>query len=133
MPRSHKGHKFILCIIDEVTNYLITVPIYQAKTEEIGEVLIVNVITKVSGTFREYYELLNKRLKYLHDILLNFKSKMLAMINKAKAFFQHKGGDLVYIISSLTSQLQMASWKVASKYVGPVEIYKVIDPHNYLL
>ena len=24
---------------------------------------------KVSGTFREYYELLNKRLKYLHDIL----------------------------------------------------------------
>ena len=30
---------------------------------------------KVSGTFREYYELLNKKLKYLHDILLNFKSK----------------------------------------------------------
>ena len=28
---------------------------------------------KVSGTFKEYYELLNKRLKYLHDILLNFK------------------------------------------------------------
>ena len=37
MPRSHKGHKFILCITDEVTNYLITVPIYQAKSEEIGE------------------------------------------------------------------------------------------------
>ena len=37
MPRSHKGHKFILCIIDEVTNYLITFPIYQAKAEEIGE------------------------------------------------------------------------------------------------
>ena len=33
MPRSHKGHKFILCIIDEVTNYLITVPIYPAKPE----------------------------------------------------------------------------------------------------
>ena len=32
MPRSHKGYKFILCIIDEVTNYLITVPIYQAKS-----------------------------------------------------------------------------------------------------
>ena len=26
MPRSHKGHKFILCIVDEVTNFLITVP-----------------------------------------------------------------------------------------------------------
>ena len=39
MPRSHKGQKFILCIIDEVTNYLITIPIYQAKAEEIGETL----------------------------------------------------------------------------------------------
>ena len=46
MPRSHKGHKFILCIIDEVTNYLITVPIYQAKSEEIEEIPIENVITK---------------------------------------------------------------------------------------
>ena len=46
MPRSHKGHKFILCIMDEVTNYLITVPIYQAKSEEIREVLIENMITK---------------------------------------------------------------------------------------
>ena len=28
MPRSHKGHKFILCIIDDVTNSLVTVSIY---------------------------------------------------------------------------------------------------------
>ena len=46
MPRSHKGHKYILCIIDEVTNYLITVPAYQAKSEEVGKSLIDNVITK---------------------------------------------------------------------------------------
>ena len=48
MPRSSKGHKFILCIIDEVTNYLITVPIYQSKAEEVGEALIEHVITKYS-------------------------------------------------------------------------------------
>ena len=46
MPRSHKGHIFILCKIDEVTNYLITVLMYQAKSEEIGEALIDNVVTK---------------------------------------------------------------------------------------
>ena len=46
MPRFHKGHKYILCIIDKVANYLITVPIYQAKSEEIGEALRNNVITK---------------------------------------------------------------------------------------
>ena len=46
MPRSHKGQKYILCIIDEVTNYLVTVPIFQARSEEIGEALIENVIMK---------------------------------------------------------------------------------------
>ena len=40
MSRSYKGHKFILCIIDEVTNYLITVPIHQSKSEEIVNALI---------------------------------------------------------------------------------------------
>ena len=45
MPRSHKGHKFILCKIGEVTNYLINVLIYQANSEEIRETLIENVIT----------------------------------------------------------------------------------------
>ena len=45
---------------------------------------------KVSGTFKEYYELLNKRIKYLQDILFNFESKRLAMINKDRGFFQYK-------------------------------------------
>ena len=40
MPRSQKGHQFILCIIDDVTNYLITTPLYQAKSEEVREALI---------------------------------------------------------------------------------------------
>ena len=192
MPKSSKGHKFILCIIDEVTNYLITVPMYQSKVEEVGEALIQHIITKyciliciimdqdnafmsslmnylfskfnikiktvapynhqllqaehgikslstiltkhltklgqmwpkylslatftyntfntlnlanyslyelvfgrkpkilfnsetmpdikVSGSFEEYYNLLNKQLKYLHEIIQNFKLKRLAMI-----------------------------------------------------
>ena len=88
---------------------------------------------KVSGTFKEYYELLNKRIKYLQNLLFNFKSKRLAMINKDRAFFHYKSSDLVYIISPLTSQLCTALCKIAIKYVGPVVIYKIIDPHNYLL
>ena len=88
---------------------------------------------KVSKSFKEYYELLNKRIKYLQDILFNFKSKRLAMINKDRGFFQYKGRDLIYIISPLTSQLCTASCKMAIKYVGHVLIYKIIDPHNYLL
>ena len=55
------------------------------------------------------------------------------MINKDRENFQYKGGDLVYIISPLTSQLRTVSWKVAIKYVGPVVVYKIVDPHNYLI
>ena len=206
MLRSHKGHTFILCIIHEVTNYLITVPIYHSRSEEIRDVLKDNVILKygipeyiivdqdsafmsmfmnylfkklnikiktvspynhqslqaehgikslsiiftnhltkqrqmwpkflplatlpyntfnspnlgnyspyellfsrkpkvlldletdpdikVSGTFKNYYTLLNKRLKYLQDILQQFKSKCLAMINKNCESFQHNSGEL---------------------------------------
>ena len=79
---------------------------------------------KVSRNFREYYELLNKRIKYLQDILFNFKSQRLTMINKDRENFQYKGGDLVHIISPLTSQLRINSWKIAIKYVGPVVVYK---------
>ena len=245
MPKSHKGHKYILCIIDELTNYLVTVPIFQARSEEIGEAILEHIITKhcipdyiimdqdsasmsslmsylfhrlnikmkmigpynhqslqaehrikslthiltmhltglgqmwtkyfslttfayntfnspnlgnyspfeltfgrkpkvllntetnpnikVSTNFKEYYDLLNKRIKYLQDILFNFKSRRLAMINQNRENFQYRGGDLVYIISPLTSQVRTNSQTIAVKYVGPAVIYKIIDPHNYLL
>ena len=59
---------------------------------------------KVSKSFREHYEFLNKRIKYLQYILLNFKSRRLAMINKDREIFQYKEGDLVYIITPLPIQ-----------------------------
>ena len=46
MARSYRGQKYILWIINEVTNYLITVPIHQAKSDEVAEAHIENVITK---------------------------------------------------------------------------------------
>ena len=69
----------------------------------------------------------------MHKLLQDFKSKRLAMINKDRTFFQYNSGDLVYIISPLTSQLCTTLRKLMIKYVGPVVIYKIIDPHNYLL
>ena len=46
MLRSNKGYKYILCIIDEVTNYLIMVPIHQSKSDKIGDSLIEKLISK---------------------------------------------------------------------------------------
>ena len=245
MPRSQKGHKFILCIIDEVTNFLITRPMFQATSEEVGEALIENVITKycipnciimdqdcafmsslmnflfrkfeirvkkvapynhqslqvehgmkshstilmkhltekgqmwhkylplatfayntfnstnlanhspyelvfgrkpkllldletnpdikIVRSYKEYYTLLSKQLQYLHNVLQEAKSKRLALMNKDRDYFQYNSGDLVYILSPLMSHLRTVSRKVAIKYVGPLAVYKLIDPHNYLL
>ena len=44
---------------------------------------------KVSGTFKDYYALLNKRLQYLHKLLQDFTSKRVALINKDRNFFQY--------------------------------------------
>ena len=245
MPISQKGHQYILCIIDEGTNYLITAPLYQARSEEVGEALIKHVITKyctpdymimdqdsafmssltnylfkklgikirtvgpynhqslqaehgikslssiltkhltgqgqmwhkylslatfaynifnspnlcnhspyelifgkthkvllyletdpdikVSGTYKGYFTLLNKRLQYLQNLLQNFRMKCLALINQNIEYFQYNSRDLVYLISPLTTLLRTACRKVAIKYVGPLVIYKIVDPHNYLL
>ena len=95
--------------------------------------LDLNPDIKVSGTFKEYYELLKKRLKYVHDILFNFKSERLALINKDRTFFQYNSRDLVYLISLLTSQLYTASQKVTIKYLGHAVLYRIIDPRNYIM
>ena len=72
-------------------------------------------------------------MKYLQDILQQFRSKCLVMINKNCEDFQYTSGDLVYIVSPLTSQLRTCSRKVTIEYVGPLVVYKIVDPHNYLL
>ena len=46
MPKSYKGHKFILCIIGRLTNYLKIVLIYHSRLDEIGDALIENMISK---------------------------------------------------------------------------------------
>ena len=88
---------------------------------------------KIAVTYKEYYERLEQRLKYLQKVLLDFKMRCLALLNKDQEYFQYNSGDLVYLISPLTSQLRTASRKIMVKYVGPLVVYKVIDQHNYLL
>ena len=88
---------------------------------------------KVPATYREYFTQLGKRLEYLYKILQDFWLKRLALIKKDRDNFQYNSGDLVYIISSLTSQLRTASRKVSIKYVGFLAVYKIVDPHNYML
>ena len=59
--------------------------------------------------------------------------KQLALLNKDMEYFQYNSRDLVYMISPLTSKLRTSSRKFGVNYVGPLVVYKIVDPHNYLL
>ena len=48
IPRSYKGHKFILVTIDEVTNVMMTIPFYQSRPKEKGDALIGQAFSKYS-------------------------------------------------------------------------------------
>ena len=92
MPRSNRRHTFIFCIRDEVMNYLITVPIHQSRSEEIGDALIENVITKCGVP--EYIIMdqdsafMSSFMKYLFK-KLNIKIKTVAPYNHQSLYTEH--------------------------------------------
>ena len=59
--------------------------------------------------------------------------RCLALLNKDREYFHYNSRDLVYLILPLTSQLRTVSRKIMVKYVGSLVVYKIIDPHNYIL
>ena len=101
MPRSQKGHKFILCVIDEVTNYLITVPIYQSKSEEIGEALIENVISKYCIPD---YIIMDQDSTFM-STLMNYLFRKFGIKVKTVALYNHQSLQAEHGIKSLSSIL----------------------------
>ena len=102
MLRSHKGHKYILCIIDEVTNYLVTVPIFQARSEEIGEALIENVIMKYC---MHEYIIMDQDSAFISSLMtypfhkFDIKIKTVAPYNHQSLQAEHKIKSLSHILS----------------------------------
>jgi hypothetical protein len=87
----------------------------------------------VSGTFKEYHESLQKKLKYLRDHLQQFKDKRLELANKNKIPQSYNVGQLVYLYSPRGALLQTGTRKIACHFVGPLVIYKAISPNQFLL
>ena len=111
MPRLHKGHRYILHIIDEVTNYLVTVPIFQARSEEIGEALIENVIMKYC--IPEYI-IMDQDSAFMSSLMtylfhkLDIKIKTVAPYNHQSLQAEHGIKSLSHILTKhLTSLGQM--------------------------
>ena len=111
MPKSYRGHKVILCVIDEMTNYLITMPIHQARSEEIGDALIDNVISKYG--IPEYI-IMDQDSAFMSTIMnhlfkrLNIKIKTVAPFNYQSLQAEHGIKSLSAILTKhLTEQGQM--------------------------
>ena len=111
MPKSCKGHMFILCIIDEVTNYLITVPIYHSKSEEVGNALIENVISKYCIP---NYIIMDQDSAFM-SMLMNYLFKKLNIKIKTVAPYSYQSLQveqgikslLTILTKNLTEQVQM--------------------------
>ena len=86
MPRLQKGHRYILCVIDEITNYLITTPLYQARSEEVGEALTENIISKF-GTLE--YMIMDQDSAFMSS-LISYLFKKLGINIKTKGPYSHK-------------------------------------------
>ena len=101
MPRSHRGHKFILRIIDKVTNYLITVPIHKAKSEEVGEAIIENVITKYCVP---EYIIMDQDSALMSSLMIYLLNKFNIKI-RAVAPYNHQSLQAEHDIKSLSTIL----------------------------
>ena len=88
---------------------------------------------KVSRSFKEYYDCLQKRLKYLQGILIKFKSNRQAVMNKDIEPYYYQKYDLVYMINPATSLLRTESRKFAIKYGGPLVILKLLSNKQFIL
>ena len=100
MPRSQKGHQYILCIIDEMTNYLIIAPLYQARSEDIGEALIENV--SKFGT--PDYMMMDQDSAFMSS-LVSYLFKKLGITVKTIGPYNHKSLQAEHGVKSFSSIL----------------------------
>ena len=85
MPRLYKGHKFILVVIDEITNFMVTVPIYESRSEETGDALIDHVFSQYSIPECMIMDQDNAFM----STLINYLLKKLDIIIKTVAPYNH--------------------------------------------
>ena len=101
MPRSSRGHRYILSVIDEVTNYMITAPIKYSRSEEVGEALMNNVISKYCVPD---YIIMDLDSAFMSS-LMNYLFKRLAIKIKTVAPYNNQSLQAEHGIKSLSKIL----------------------------
>ena len=101
MLRSSRGHRYILCVIDEVTNYMITVHIKHSRSEEVGEALINDLISKYCVPD---YMIMDLDSAFMSS-LKNYLFKRLGIKIKTVAPYNHQSLQAEHSIKSLSNIL----------------------------
>ena len=101
MPRSYKGDRYILCVIDEVMNYIIMAPIKQSKLEEVGEALINSVFSKYCVPD---YMIMDLDSAFMYS-LMNYLFQRLEIKMKTVAPYNHPSLQAEHGIKSLSNIL----------------------------
>ena len=73
-------------VIDEVTNYLVTTPLYQARLEEVGEALIEDIISKFGAP---KYIIMDQDSAFM-STLMNYLFKRLQIKIKTVGPYNHQ-------------------------------------------
>ena len=134
MLRSHKGHRYILCIINEVTNFLVTVPIFQAKSEEVGEALLEHVITKYC--IPKYIKMdqdsafMSSLMTYLFH-RLDIKIKTIAPYNHQPLQVEHGIKSLTHILTKHLTGLGQMLMKCVSLAMFAYNTFNSPNLGNY--
>ena len=101
MPKSYKGDKYILCVIDEVTNYIVTAPVKQVRSEEIGEILINSIFSKYCVPD---YIIMDLDSAFMSS-LMSYLFKRLGIKIKTVALYNHQSLQAEHGIKSLSTIL----------------------------
>ena len=96
MLTSYKGHKLILAIIAEVTISMVTIPIHQCRSKEIGDALIEYVFNRYSIP---EYMIMDQGSAHI-STLINYLFKKLGIKIKTVAPYKHPSLQAEYGIKS---------------------------------
>ena len=95
------SHRYIFCVIDEVTNYMITSPIKHSRSEEVGEVLLNDVISKYCVPD---YIIMDLNRAFMSS-LMNYLFKRMEIKIKSVAPYNHQSLQAEHSIKSLSTIL----------------------------
>ena len=103
------------------------------RKPRIVPILEVTPPVPVTGTFKDAYDILNKKLKYFREMLIKFRDKRFEIMNRGKEFHGYTSGQLVYLFFPGHSLLTSGKRKFTCQFVGPLAIWKCFSPTQFVL